>query len=160
MKVRDGLVVCVDSRTERREHCVCIVSATSISTSPMEQTVLQELMEWAGLESRGLEVTSVPRSCAGPGLTMAAGSTCTASVTVGLLVNLTAVKRWWRRICWFLHWNSLLIIRLLSDVKIKYGRLFSSGERRNFEIHYWKILKLKNFNITTVPQFIIFAKYC
>lgn len=64
---------CVDSRrTERREYYVCIVSAASISTSLVEQTALQELMEWADLQSRGLEVTSVPRSCAGPGLTTGA----------------------------------------------------------------------------------------
>jgi len=51
--------------------CVCTLSAVAISTSLTEQTALQELMEWAEIESWGLEVTAVWRSCAGSGLTMA-----------------------------------------------------------------------------------------
>jgi hypothetical protein len=35
---------------QRRKFCVCSVSAVTISTSLMEQTALQELMEWAGME--------------------------------------------------------------------------------------------------------------
>jgi hypothetical protein len=51
--------------------CVCAVSAVAISTSLTEQTALQELMEWAEIESWGLEVTAVWRSCAESGLTTA-----------------------------------------------------------------------------------------
>ena len=50
---------------------MCTLSAVAISTSMTEQTALQELMEWAEIESWGLEVTAVWRSCAGSGLTMA-----------------------------------------------------------------------------------------